>query len=107
MVMLVVIKELMMRLTSIVLNSNMPTSVNKNATISFPSFEVIDNLTETEDLIAYIVVVTPSFQHFVIFEEEGNWIFTPTTTGLHTIKYYAEDADGNCNIVEFKLLVNE
>jgi hypothetical protein len=92
---------------TIVLNGNMPASVNKNATISFPSFEVSDNLTETEDLIAYIVVVTPSFQHYVIFEEEGNWMFTPTNTGLHTIKYYVEDADGNCNILEFKLLVKE
>lgn len=87
------------------IEKNPPTSAVVGEKISFPAYTVSDNCTDEEFLISYIVVISPTFTYYAVFEEYGEFAFTPQTAGEYKVRYYVEDEDGNRQVKEFTLKV--
>ena len=90
----------------IVVKGDVKGKVKLNSTVELPSFEVTDNTFDEDGIYAYIVVITPIYHFEVVSKDDnGKYSYTFKETGEYTLRYYAEDYDGNYTKVEYKIKV--
>ena len=80
----------------ITVSGTLPASVSVGDTVAVPDFSASDNYTSGSSLETRIIVIGPDYDHRVIApDENGEYSFTADREGKYTVRYYAEDEDGN------------
>lgn len=85
---------------------NVPSSAKVGSTVELPSFTAEDNMSYGSSLITRIFVLNPSYHLRVVQEDDdGKLTFIADRAGKYTIRYYAEDEDGNYTYKDFIMYV--
>ena len=83
------------------INGNIGTSVKKGTSVVLPEYTVTDNLTATENVVAYIIVQNPNGRTTLVTEGKFRFEYA----GEYEIRYYFADEAGNVSGTSFKVIV--
>ena len=79
----------------------MPDKVKLGEKAELPTFTVTDNLTDSENIISYAIVVNPNGRS--IYAKTGSFKFD--FAGKYKITYYFVDEAGNAAVYSFTVTV--
>ena len=80
----------------IAVDGTLPATVGVGQKVVVPDFSVTDNLSYGSSLTEQIIVIDPDYKYRVIaLDDNGEYSFTAEREGKYTVRYYAEDEDGN------------